>query len=316
MAKQYSAVKIPPLGKIHGGKSYLARRLIQLHPPNDSYDKHVECFGGLASVKLNLQPATTTSPRIDVYNDRNERLTHMFRMIRDRPAQMTAALQTTLYSEADFNRAKDSMAYFEANDIEKARLTYILHKMSFGGQGNTFSRSRSRTRRGIADVVSGHLGVVHESLTEIFMVVSRWLIECRWALDCARHHDSPRTMHYMDPPYLPATRAKGSRDAYGPYEMTYEDHEALLEAVPELKGKVMISGYPSALYKKYLDDKGWHRHTFEIANHAAGPGRKKRRMIECAWTNYEVSSGQEETSSRAKGHGDREPAARRKAKGR
>jgi len=280
--------KVSPLGKIHGGKAYLARRIIALHPPAIQYKKHVEAYGGLASVKLNLPEPTRQWPRIDVYNDTNTRLTHMFTMLRDEPEVMKILLQTTLYSEAEFETAKDPAAYAAANDAEKARLTYILHQMSFGGRKKDFSRSKSRTRRGISDVVSGHLGSIHDMLPTILDTVQCWQIENQPAIACMTYHDAATTMFYLDPPYLPSTRAKGSRKAYGENEMTYEQHEELLAAIRKLKGKVLISGYSSDLYITELEENGWIRHEFEIANHAAGPGKQKRRMVECAWSNYEV----------------------------
>jgi len=285
-AKRYNPKKIEPLGKIHGGKAVLARRMVELHPAPVTYGKHVEAYGGLASVKLNLLPATREHPRIDVYNDANERLTHMFDMLRQHPLDMREALQTTLYSEPDFEKAKDLARYKRAGCVEKARLTYVLHQMSFGGQGGSFSISKHRTRRGIADVVSGHLGTIHDMLPAILARVADWQIENTAAVECIESHDGVRTMFYLDPPYLPSTRAKGSRKAYGANEMTYAQHEELLRLVVKLKGYVLISGYDSALYRKYLEtDNHWKRHQFEIANHAAG-GKEKRRMIECAWANY------------------------------
>jgi len=40
------------VGKIHGGKGDgKARQIIALHPDQSEYEKHVEAFGGLASVR-------------------------------------------------------------------------------------------------------------------------------------------------------------------------------------------------------------------------------------------------------------------------
>jgi len=283
---KYHGTKVEPLGKIHGGKAILARRVLQLHPEPTVYDVHVEAYGGLASVKLNLPPATRECPRIDIYNDTNGRLVHMFKELRDWPIPLRQLLQTTLYSEAEFELAKD-MAYYEiCQPLEQARLTYILHQMSFGGQGGSFSESKRRTRRGIADVVSAHLGTIHDMLPEIVTRVQEWQILSRPALQCIRDYDSPRTMFYLDPPYLPETRAKGSKATYGSHEMTYAQHEELLQLLLSCTGKVLISGYDSALYRKYLEvDNQWTRNEIEIANHAAG-GSEKRRMTECLWSNY------------------------------
>jgi DNA adenine methylase len=53
--------------------------------------------------------------------------------------------------------------------------------------------------------------------------------------------------------------------------------------VRQVKGKVMLSGYPSALYDEALN--GWTRHTFDIANHASG-SKKKGRETEVLWCNF------------------------------
>ena len=65
--------------------------------------------------------------------------------------------------------------------------------------------------------------------------------------------------------------------------MTEADHRELLEGLLEGQGKVMLSGYPSALYDGALT--GWNRHTFDLPNHAAG-GKVKRRVAECPWCNF------------------------------
>lgn len=56
---------------------------------------------------------------------------------------------------------------------------------------------------------------------------------------------------YCDPPYLPETRRK--KRIYK-YEYSFEDHVSLLNVISKLKCNVMISGYPSELYKKKLCD--------------------------------------------------------------
>jgi DNA adenine methylase len=50
-----------------------------------------------------------------------------------------------------------------------------------------------------------------------------------------------------------------------------------------VEGKVMLSGYPSALYDAALE--GWSRHTLDLPNNAAG-GKSKRRMTKVLWCNF------------------------------
>jgi DNA adenine methylase len=96
-----------------------------------------------------------------------------------------------------------------------------------------------------------------------------------------RREDKPGTLFYCDPPYLHPTRT--SKKVYGPFELSEADHRELLDVLLGCRGKVMLSGYPSALYDDALA--GWTRHTFDAANHAAG-GKKKGRETEVLWCNF------------------------------
>lgn len=67
---------------------------------------------------------------------------------------------------------------------------------------------------------------------------------------------------YSDPPYLLCTRTSGRR-----YRFDYEerDHVRLLELLKTLPCRVMLSGYPSALYDEMLD--GWRSLELQVMNH-------------------------------------------------
>jgi DNA adenine methylase len=63
------------------------------------------------------------------------------------------------------------------------------------------------------------------------------------------------TLFYVDPPYPMSTRAAGGKGYV--HEMTDSDHRQLAWLLKNLKGKVMISGYPCALYASLYSD--WRR---------------------------------------------------------
>jgi DNA adenine methylase len=101
------------------------------------------------------------------------------------------------------------------------------------------------------------------------------------ALHVISSQDGPETLFYLDPPYLHQTRT--TTHEYGEYEMGEDDHRRLLELIVQAEGKVMLSGYRSALYDGLLA--GWARHDFDLPNNAAG-GASKRRMTECVFCNF------------------------------
>ena len=266
--------KALPPAKILGGKSYLARRIIELLPDTGYY---VEPFGGLASVGLNLSRPTRQNPRMHVYNDTDSSVVQLFLTIREFPVEFATKLTLTPYSEYVFLDAK---ARRSSTLLDLAVDTYVRMQFSFSGKGQSFSASRGRTRRGISDVVAGHLAKIDDNLPLLVEIVRDWQIEQCDAIECIRRHDSPCTLFYCDPPYHPECKAKGS--VYE-HEMTAKQHAEFLAAAGEIKGRMAISHYDHPLYNEAL--KSWRRVEFDIANHAAG-GKTKRRMIECLWMNW------------------------------
>ena len=102
----------PPV-KWHGGKHYLARRICELFPAHHTY---VESFGGAASVLLNKEPVS-----VEIYNDLDERITRLFRVLREEGQELRRRLTLTPYSEIEFEDAEDPCD----DDIERARRDFV-----------------------------------------------------------------------------------------------------------------------------------------------------------------------------------------------
>jgi DNA adenine methylase len=79
---------------------------------------------------------------------------------------------------------------------------------------------------------------------------------------------------------MPGTRS--APNVYHP-EMTEADHRDLIARLQTLRGKAILSGYPSKVYDDALKD--WHRYEKDVPNHAAG-GKKKDRETEVLWCNF------------------------------
>jgi len=85
-------------------------------------------------------------------------------------------------------------------------------------------------------------------------------------------HDGKKTLHYVDPPYVPETRDNGADYRH---EMTVEDHKQLAEVLNGLDGMVVLSGYRSKLYDELFAS--WER----VERRALADGAKER--TECLW---------------------------------
>ena len=86
------------------------------------------------------------------------------------------------------------------------------------------------------------LPMVHERLKRVVVLN-------RPALEIMRSQDGPETLFYLDPPYLDETRSVP--DVYR-FEMSSTEHSELLDFIRKVRGKVMVSGYPSELYESAL----------------------------------------------------------------
>lgn len=260
----------PPV-KWHGGKFYLAARIIEHFPEHRIY---LEPFGGAASVLLNKQPVD-----VETYNDLDLRITRLLRVLRDNGKEFCKRVRFILYSEAEFDAAK---AYPKnASDVDKAICDFIRWRQSFGGQGKSWSCTTGRARGGMAGDVNAWWTAI-QMLPEIIDRLKRVQIICRPAIEAIQKFDHKEGLIYCDPPYVHATRSKGGIDVYG-VEMTDADHRKLGKTLSKCKAKVILSGYPSALCREMYGE--WRRVEFDMPNHAAG-GKTKARETECLWMNF------------------------------
>lgn len=263
-----------PALRWHGGKWLLAPWVIEHFPAHRTY---VEPFGGAASVLLRKERAYA-----EVYNDLDGEVVSFFRVLRDPAARSTLIdrLRLTPFARAEFEES-----YQVSDDpIEEARRLAVRSFMGFGNSATNrddWSGFRCDSRRS-GGTPSRDWANLPDSLLAVAERLAGVIIEQRQALSVMQQHDGPNTLHYVDPPYLPETRATTTRagkrlkHAYR-HELTVDDHHRLLEALRGLDGMVVLSGYPSDLYDAALT--GWER----IERPALADGARER--TEVLWLN-------------------------------
>jgi len=261
----------PPL-KTHGGKHYLANRIVELMPPHVHY---VEPYAGGLAVLLAKDPEGVS----EVVNDLDGELINFWDVLRD---SFTFKLFERLVGATPFSRQVwDRSASKVSTDVDRAYNFFVSCRQSLAGRRESFAPlSKTRTRRGRNEQASAWWTAV-EGLCEVHERLKFTVIECAPALEIIVREDGPSTLFYLDPPYMPSTRSTVGE--YGKFEMTVEDHRQLLDVVKSCKGAVMLSGYRSVLYDSQLH--GWNRHQFDMPNNAAS-GETKERRLENLWCNF------------------------------
>lgn len=231
-----------PILRWHGGKWLLAKWIIAHLPQHRVF---VEPFGGAASVLLQ-------KPRsyAEIYNDLDGELVNLFRVARDRGDELHRVLRLTPFARAEF-----VSSYAQTDDpVEQARRTVVRSFMGFGSNSHNqptgFRANSNRSGTTPARDWRNYPDALHALIDRLRGVC----IENRDAAVVMQAHDGEQTVHYVDPPYVAATRDKGGDYRH---EMTDADHEALAEILHRLRGAVVLSGYASRLYDDLY--RGWHR---------------------------------------------------------
>jgi DNA adenine methylase len=282
--------------KWHGGKGDLATKIIQLMPPrciNPNKPDHddpgwlhyVEPYFGGGAVLLANDPEGIS----EVVNDLNGDLINFWKVLQDEDkfAKFVRRVQATLFSEPTYNDVVAVAAMAEippTDDWLRAWSFFIRCRQSLSGRMKGFTGiTKTRTRGGMNGEVSAWLSCI-DGLPAVHARLKRVLVLNRLALDVIKAHDGPRTLFYLDPPYLHETRATTGEYEH---EMTDADHGELLDTLATIKGRFLLSGYHSDLYDKVATRHGWRIVEINCPNNAAS-GKEKRRMIECVWMNYHV----------------------------
>ncbi|SEP43306.1 DNA adenine methylase [Nitrosovibrio sp. Nv6] len=266
-----------PIMRYHGGKFRIANWVISHFPDHQIY---CEPFGGAASVLMRKVRSDG-----EIYNDLDGDMVNVMEVLRDEAMRedLAEALVFTLYSRDVFNQAWEPASC----PVERARRTFIRAEMGFGSAGATKGATGFRIDTGRESATAMKIWErVPQSLQAFGMRLAGVLIENRPALKVLRNHDTPETLFYVDPPYIHSTRKIGSSRYYR-HEMSDGQHSELLDVLLDLKGMVIVSGYPNGLYDQKL--KGWRREE-TTARMAANRGTGTR--TEVLWISPNCDTGQ------------------------
>lgn len=239
-----------PLARWHGGKWLLAPRIIRHFPKHRVY---VEPYGGAWSVGFQ-------KPRsyAEIWNDLDDELWNLFYVLKNRKMaeRLVELILLTPFSRTEFEEAyKPTRAR-----VERARRLLVRSFMGHGSDGASgIYRTGFRAASNRSGTTPAHdWSNYPPALIAIIERLSGVVIEKRPALQVMARHDGPDTLHFVDPPYMIATRARANRrpDNGGVYrhEMTDEQHIELLTALLELEGMVVLCGYPNEIYDAILAD--------------------------------------------------------------
>lgn len=270
MSKIYSPLKY------HGGKYYLAPKF---RPYLPKHKHRVYLFAGGLS-ELFAWPYDGVS---EVINDIDGRLTEFWQVLQCESwfQAFRRTIEAVPFSEVEFDGS--NLRQKLPGIVQRAVGYFIQCRQSRQGLFKDFATlSKNRTRRGMNEQASAWLTSI-EGLPEVHNRLKRIAMIYNESFETIiKQEDSPNTFFYADPAYLKETRV--STDDYA-FEMSDTQHEQLLEAFGKIKGKFMLSGYPSEMYAEARKKYGWTYRDFVIDNKASSK-KEKGNKVERIWMNY------------------------------
>ena len=242
----------------------IARWIIDFFPEHHSY---LEPFFGSGAVLFN-KPRSN----IETVNDLDGQVVNLFEWVKKDPERLAREIYYTPYSREVYELTYN---HIPSDSLQQAVNFFIQRQMARGFRTNG---EKEGWKIDIQGRERAYAAKDWTELPEAILAAAERLrgvqIEHRPAIDLIRAFNSPKTLIYADPPYLLHTRhGKQYRE-----ELTYQDHEELLEALKAHKGPVLVSGYESDLYNTLLQ--GWHKETIESYTQSI------TKKTEVLWMNF------------------------------
>jgi DNA adenine methylase len=252
----------------YGGKQKLAATIVKSIPPHTLYG---EPFIGGAAVFFAKDPSD-----VEVLNDTNKELINFYHVAQNRFVDLEAMVRTTLHSRRLY---EDACAVYSHphlfDEVKRAWAVWVLSSQTFSSmlegtwgydkKGNTTTQKISNKRTSFTEQIAIRLQNVQ--------------LECADALYVIQSRDTPDSFFYVDPPYF-----NSNCGHYNGY--TEDDFKALLEVLGQIKGKFLLSSYPSELLTEIANRSGWHTKSVQQAVSVnKGYGKKK---VEVLTANYPI----------------------------
>lgn len=255
----------------YGGKQRLVSTILSLIPEHTSY---IEPFAGGAAI-LFAKPKS----KVEVINDTNSEVILFYKVVKTKFNKLQREIRATLHSRELHRKAKfiyEHPSLF--TDIERAWALWVNSVMSYssilgstwscGFESPTSEKKVHSKKKSFTKELSDRLELVQ--------------IESRDALEVVLARDNSKAFFYLDPPYIDTACGH-----YGGY--TRDDFEKLLVVLSKIKGKFLLSSFPSDLLEKYRRKYKWKTKSIEMNLCVQGARKNGRKKVEVLTANYPIN---------------------------
>ncbi len=258
--------KRPPIS-YYGGKQLMSKHILPNIPEHTTY---VETFAGGAAIFWLKEQS-----KVEFLNDTNKEIINFYQVLKSNFDALQDKINLSLYSR-DLHR--QAWTIYSNSDmfthVERAWAFWILSVQGFGGM-ITSSWGRDKTQNKAIKTFNNRK---KEFISEYENLLQNVELESRDAIKLITGTDYKDAFFYCDPPYY-----NSNMGHYNGY--TIEDFELLLQTLGSIKGKFMLSSYPSKILKEFTKKNGWHSFEIELNVNISNKGKRKTEVITA---NYEL----------------------------
>lgn len=161
------------------------------------------------------------------------------------------------------------------DEIKRAWAVWVLSTQSFSAMlDGTFGYDKTD------NTTTKKISNKRDQFTEQYSIrLQNVQVECADALYIIGSRDTVDTFFYIDPPYF-------NSDCGHYLGYSEQDFENLLKLLVTIKGKFMLSSYPSDLLKRYAKANGWQNKAFESGVSVNAKSGYMKRKVEMLTANF------------------------------
>jgi DNA adenine methylase len=228
----------------YGGKQKLINMILPLIPAHKLY---CEPFVGGAAIYFAKDKSD-----IEVINDMNGHVINFYKVCKNDFGILKYLINSTPHSRKVHREASFILKNAEHfSEVKRAWAFWVQTNMSFASKmfgGYGYAKASNQ---------SAHIQKKKIIFTkEIASRLDRTDIECNDAIKVINSRDTVDSFFYVDPPYY-----NSDCGHYGGY--TLDHYKDLLKTLSEIKGKFLLSSYPSEILAIFSKENNWNTLTKE-----------------------------------------------------
>ncbi len=250
----------------YGGKQNMVKHILPLIPEHLHY---VEPFFGGGALFFAKEPS-----KLETINDLSDLVIKFFRQTKTNFDELKKLIDGTANARKEYLRA---MAVYKNpeffSEVQLAWAFYVGTQAGVLAHLGSWKSSTNVVRTTFRNKLENFSAEYAERLKFT-------QIECKDALEVIKQRDSEVTLFFIDPPYF-----NSNQGHYKGYNET--DYINLLDTLKTIKGKFILSSYPSEVLSRYLSENpNWNAVSFDMNKDAANKKEKGKRKTEVVVKNF------------------------------